>query len=91
MQECFDLCHAQSFHPIPDPDEYTKTLGVQWNSGIDHFRLTVVEFPKTENLTKRLLVSDIARTFDVLGWFSPFDHQGQDSTTTYMGAQDRMG
>ena len=51
---------SQSLHPIPDPDEYTKTLGVQWNSGLDHFQLTVVEFPKTENLTKRLLVSDIA-------------------------------
>ena len=31
----------------------------------------MVEFSKTENLTKRLLVSDIARTFDVLGWLSP--------------------
>ena len=66
-----ELRDSQSLHPIPDPDEYTKTLRVQWNSGLDHFRLTVVEFPKTENLMKRLLVSDIARTFDVLGWFSP--------------------
>lgn len=27
--------------------------------------------PKTENLTKHLLVFNIAKTFDVLGWFSP--------------------
>ena len=63
-----ELRDSQSFYPIPDPDEYTKTLGIQWNSGLDHFRLTVVEFPETENLTKRLLVSDIAKTFDALGW-----------------------
>ena len=66
-----ELRDSQSFYPIPDPDEYTKTLCIQWNSGLDHVRLTVVEFPETENLTKRLLVSDIAMTFDALGWFSP--------------------
>ena len=32
---------------------------------------SVAEFPEIENLTKRLLVSDIAKMFDVLGWFSP--------------------
>ena len=48
-----------------------KTLGIQWNSHLDHFRLTVAEFPESKNLTKRLLVSDIAKTFDALGWFSP--------------------
>ena len=66
-----ELRDSQSLHPIPDPDEYTKTLGIQWNSGVDHFRLTVAEFPEINNLTKRLLVSDIAKTLDVLGWFSP--------------------
>ena len=63
-----ELLDSQS---IPDPDEYAKTLGVQWNSGPDHFQLAVAEFPEFKNLTKHLLVSDIAKTFDVLGWFSP--------------------
>ena len=66
-----ELRDSQSLHAISDPDKYTKTLGIQWNASPDHFRLTVAEFPETENLTKRLLVSDIAKTFDVLGWFSP--------------------
>ena len=59
-----ELRDSQSLHAIPDPDEYTKTLGIQWNSGLDHFRLTVsvAEIPKADNL------SDIAKTFDVLGW-----------------------
>ena len=66
-----ELKATQSSHPLPDPDEYTKTLGIEWNSVMDHFRLTITEVPSIENLTKRALVSDIAKTFDVLGWFSP--------------------
>ena len=38
---------------------------------MDHFRLTVADLPPLENVTKRLLVSDVAKTFDVLGWFAP--------------------
>ena len=66
-----ELRDSQSIHTLPDPDEYTKTLGIQWNSGLDHFRLTIAQPPSSRDLTKHLLVSDIAKTFDVLGWFSP--------------------
>ena len=72
------LCHiepelqdTQSTHHIPRPDQYTKTLGIEWNASMDHFRLTVASLQETNNMTKRALVSDIAKTFDVLGWFSP--------------------
>ena len=66
-----ELKGTPSAHSIPDYGEYTKTLGIQWNSVIDHFRLTVVDLPPLEVITKRILVSDVAKTFDVLGWFSP--------------------
>ena len=56
---------------LPDPDQYTKTLGIEWNARQDHFCLTVAELPPIANITKRALVSDIAKTYDVLGWFSP--------------------
>ena len=62
---------VQSTHPIPSPDEYTKALGIQWNASTDHFRLTVSSLHDAHNMTKRALVSDIAKTYDVLGWFSP--------------------
>ena len=62
---------TQSIHHIPGPDEYTKTLGIEWNAHLDHFRLTVASMQETDNMTKRALVSDIAKTFDVLGWFAP--------------------
>ena len=66
-----DLLDSNSSHVISDPEEYTKTLGLEWNASMDRFRLTVADLPPLENVTKRLLVSDIARTFDVLGWFAP--------------------
>jgi len=62
---------SKSVHLIPNPEEYTKTLGVEWNAGFDHFRLTVAEIPPLNTVTKRALVSDVAKTYDVLGWFSP--------------------
>ena len=56
---------------LPDPDGFTKTLGIEWSTTLDCFRLTVSEFPTLKLVTKRSLVSDVAKTFDVFGWFAP--------------------
>ena len=48
-----------------------KTLGLEWNTNMDHFCLTVADLPPLERVTRHLLVSDIDKTFDVLGWFAP--------------------
>ena len=62
---------TSSSHTIPSPDECTTTLGVRWNSTMDHFQVIVAQLPPIGRVTKRFLVSDVAKTFDVLGWFSP--------------------
>ena len=66
-----DLREVQEVQSMPTPDQYIKTLGIEWNSRSDHFRLTVASLPPLGNITKRALISDIAKIFDVLGWFSP--------------------
>ena len=66
-----DLREVQPVQAHPSTDQYTKTLGVEWNSKADHFRLTIANLPPLKNITKRELVSDVAKTFDVLGWFAP--------------------
>lgn len=48
-----------------------KTLGVEWNDELDHFHLTVADFSPQDNWTKCALSSDIAKTFNALGWFAP--------------------
>jgi hypothetical protein len=66
-----ELKDTQSPRPLPVIKEYTKTLGIEWSPAMDHFRLTIAELPPVSKVTKRFLVSDVAKTFDVLGWFSP--------------------
>ena len=61
----------QDSHQISDVKESTKTLGLEWRTDTDQLYLTISQSPLQGNLTKWMLVSDIARIFDVLGWFSP--------------------
>lgn len=58
---------------LPQSGEYSKTLGIEWNASMDHFRLTISDLtPLTDDgITKRALVSDIAKMYDVFRWFSP--------------------
>ena len=49
---------------------YPKALGVAWDSRADTM-FTHINLPTSYASTKRGIVSDIARTFDVLGWLSP--------------------
>lgn len=61
-----ELRDSQSIHPMPNPQEYTKTLGIEWDTSLDHFCITISDLPPLDNLTKRTLASDIAKTFDAL-------------------------
>ena len=49
---------------------YPKALGVAWDSITDTMA-THIELPTNFTSSKRGIVSDVARTFDVLGWLSP--------------------
>ncbi len=56
---------------IPEPNNFTKTLGIDYNSRQDHFRFSVANFPfEGTELTKRLILSDSAKIFDPLGLVS---------------------
>ena len=67
-----ELPDSQSMYIIPKSNiEYVKTLGIEWNANLDHFCLTVAKPPSSRPITKHILASDFAKTFDVLGWCSP--------------------
>lgn len=65
------LLDPQAAQAIHDTDGYSKTLGIEWSVQLNSFHLTVVEVPQPTILTKRILGSNVAKTFDVLGWFAP--------------------
>ena len=50
---------------------YPKTLGITWNSRSD-VMAAQVQLPEQFRSSKRGIVSDTARSFDVLGWLAPF-------------------
>lgn len=49
----------------------TKILGLTWNKKSDEFEYTVQLPPLETPVTKRRVISDIARLFDPLGWIAP--------------------
>ena len=63
--------------PMPEQDlvdrhsaSYPKALGVAWDSASDTMA-THIELPTQYTSTKRGIISDVAKVFDVLGWLSP--------------------
>ena len=67
-----ELRDTRDIQTISEVNEYTKTLGIEWNISTDEFRLTINQSPlNATTITKRIIVSDVAKVFDVLGWFSP--------------------
>ena len=48
----------------------SKALGLQWNSKLDTMSPSI-NVPLTYRPTKRGLISDVARTYDILGWIAP--------------------
>ena len=66
-----ELRDTRDVQTISEINEYTKTLGIEWNISTDEFRLTIVELLPKTTVTKRMIVSDVAKVLYVLGWFSP--------------------
>lgn len=54
-------------------DSFTKILGMYWNAETDsfHFKINLDEDKRTAPVTKRDILSDIARIFDPLGLVGP--------------------
>ena len=48
-----------------------KALGIHWDSSRDVLQVSIGTHSPLKQCTKRSVISDIAKTFDVLGWFAP--------------------
>lgn len=54
-----------------DANQVIKTLGIQWNPIKDSFGFKIKVSEDKDKLTKRRILSEIAKLFDPLGWLSP--------------------
>lgn len=52
-------------------DDMLKILGLAWDRDSDEFRCIVTLPPIEHPVTKRKVISDIARLYDPLGWIAP--------------------
>ena len=66
---CSNLCATQDLVDRHSAS-YPKALGVAWDSAQDTMA-TCIDLPSEYVSTKRGIISDVARTFDILGWLSP--------------------
>ena len=66
-----DIRDSSEIHTFTDDSKYSKTLGIEWNITSDRLRLNVSDSPALDKMTKRGIVSDVAKVFDPLGLFSP--------------------
>ena len=49
---------------------YPKALGLEWDSRLD-LMAPAIQPPERYSTTKRGVVSDVSKTFDILGWIAP--------------------
>ena len=75
--EVLDSIPEELLEPIPTQElvdlystSYPKALGLVWGT-VQDYMATHVELQSSYSSTKSGVVSDIARTFNVLGWLSP--------------------
>ena len=54
-------------HLITCTEVFTRVLGVEWNANTDPFRPLVLANQNPGKLTKRRLLSEVAKLFDALG------------------------
>jgi len=78
-----DVIYSKPNQDKPDSaDEYTKNSWDPVECPKKLFKVTVPPITCFESFTKLGLVSDVAKTFDALGWVLPSTH------ATAIGAQD---
>ena len=66
LQETLPVKEMTESHSPSHP----KALGLEWDSRLD-LMAPAIQPPKHYNTTKRGVVSDVSKTFDILGWISP--------------------
>ena len=67
-----ELEETEVVKELPTPAECChKPLGIHWDPQQDCFHAAIPKFNSQENLTKQKLTSDIARTFNIMGWYTP--------------------
>ncbi len=66
-----DMREDDDHQIISPPAECHKALGLHWDTRKDTLHISTPTLAASDNPTKRKIASDVAKTFDLLGWFAP--------------------
>ena len=66
-----ELREEENTQLISPPDQCLKALGIHWDTRTDNLHVATPMLASDDRPTKRKIASDVAKTFDLLGWFSP--------------------
>ena len=66
-----DMRDSKKVQVFSEVDDYSKTLGIEWNVTNDQFHVSIGEPSTGASTTKRNVTSDVAMVFDALGFLSP--------------------
>ena len=66
-----DMRDSKKVQVFSEVDDYSKTLGIEWNVTNDQFHVSIGEPSTGASTTKRNVTSDVAKVFDALGFLSP--------------------
>ena len=66
-----ELREKETVQTISVPGDCQKALGVHWNTDLDNLYVATPPLTHITGPTKRLIASGVAKTFDLMGWFSP--------------------
>ena len=66
-----DLCEEELDINLLTPSRCHKTLGIHWDTNTDNMFVSTPTLDDDRTATKRQISSDLARTYDVMGWFAP--------------------
>ena len=71
LEQILEKLRETSDLTLCDPAGNLKTLGVHWSTDTDTFFVATPELTEEGPDTKRIISSACAKTFDILGWYSP--------------------
>ena len=71
LQQIPEKLRETSDLTLCDPAGSLKTLGIHWSTETDAFFVATPELTEEGLVTKRIISSACAKTFDILGWYSP--------------------
>ena len=66
-----ELQEKEAMQLISTPGDCQKALGIHWDTGRDTLHVATPVLTPLTGPTKRQIASDVAKIFDLLGWFAP--------------------